>query len=29
MEDQVYGEALLTSMVNVRCQDRKPGLGLG
>ena len=29
MLDQVYGEAWLTSMVKVRCQDHEPGLGLG
>ena len=29
MMDQAYGEALLTSMVKVRCQDNEPGLGLG
>ena len=29
MVDQVYGEACLTSMVKVRCQDHKPGLDIG
>ena len=29
MVDQVYGEACLTSMVKVKCQDHEPGLGLG
>ena len=28
MVDQFYGEAWLTSMVKVRCQDHKPVLGL-
>ena len=29
MVDQVYGEACLTSIVKVRCQDHKSGTGLG
>ena len=27
MVDQVYGEAWLTSKVEVSCQDHEPGLG--
>ena len=27
--DQDYGEAWLTSLVKMRCQDQEPGLGLG
>ena len=27
MVDYVYGEAWMTSMAKVRCQDQKPGLG--
>ena len=29
MVDQVCGEAWMTSMVKVRCQDHEPGLGIG
>ena len=29
MEVQVYDEAWLTSMFQVRCQENEPGLGLG
>jgi len=29
MVDQVYGEARMTSMVKVRCQDPEPGVVLG
>ena len=29
MVDQVYGEAWLTSMIKVSCQNHEPGLGLG
>ena len=29
MVDHVDGEAWLTSMVMVRCQEQEPGLGLG
>ena len=29
MVDQLYGEAWLTSIVKVRCQNHEPGIGLG